>query len=160
MRIKCKYQFDIRFQSFQTFCQPRKKSAVSGESFVNINSPIINRIICNGHINSVTNNCACTFHGLQNASSMSERHILVASDTTMWVSVPCSIFWNSDNRHLRLQEHIPNSCLPQTLGGDVPETNAHDFYELCKENAHIVEQNYRYLKSWTRKEETPHPFFM
>ena len=63
------------------------------------------------------------------------------------------------NRIFRLQEHIPNCCLPQALGGDVPESNAYDFYEFCKENAHIVEQKYRYLKSWSKKEE-PHPFFM
>ena len=62
--------------------------------------------------------------------------------------------------HFRLQEHLPNCCLPQALGGDVPESNAHDFYEFCKENAHIVEQKYQYLQSWTKKEEIPHPFFM
>jgi len=62
--------------------------------------------------------------------------------------------------HFRLQEHLLKCCLPETLGGDVPETNAHDFYKFCKENAPIVEQKYQYLKSWTKKEETPHPFFM
>ena len=90
---------------------------------------------------------------------ISDRHILVGSDTTMWVSVARFLDFLL-NRHLRLQEHISNCCLPQALGGDVPESNAHDFYEFCKENAHIVEQKYRYLKSWTKKEETLHPFFM
>ena len=53
---------------------------------------------------------------------------------------------------LRLQEHLPNCCLPQSLGGDVPEQNGDDFYKFCKENASLVEEKYQYLKSWSKKE--------
>ena len=77
---------------------------------------------------------------------MTERLVLVGSDQTTWVSVvqfllgfriiPAVI------RHFRLHEHFPNCCLPQALGGDVPETNVHDFYEFCTENAQVVEKKY------------------
>lgn len=52
----------------------------------------------------------------------------------------------------KLQEHLPNCCLPQALGGDVPEENSHHFYEFCRENAPIVEEKYQYLKSWSKQE--------
>ena len=55
-------------------------------------------------------------------------------------------------RYFRLQQHLPNCCLPKALGGDVPEENANDFYEFCKENAPLVEKKYKYLKSWSKKE--------
>ena len=64
------------------------------------------------------------------------------------------------HHYFRLQEHFSNCCLPQELGGDVPEANSHDFYQFCERNAQIVEQKYQYLQSWTKKEEIPHPFFM
>jgi len=56
------------------------------------------------------------------------------------------------HHHFRLKEHFPNSCLPQGLGGDVPEANAHDFYEFCKINAQIVEQKHQYLNFWSKKQ--------
>ena len=43
----------------------------------------------------------------------------------------------------------------RALGGDVPESNALDFDEFCKENAHIVEQKYQHLQSWTKKKKFP-----
>ena len=89
---------------------------------------------------------------------MTERLVLVGSDQTTWVSVvqfllgfriiPAVI------RHFRLHEHFPNCCLPQALGGDVPETNVHDFYEFCTENAQVVEKKYQYLKFWSKKEQS------
>ena len=53
--------------------------------------------------------------------------------------------------YFRLHDHFPNCCLPQALGGDVPDANRYHFYEFCKERAPIVEEKYNYLKSWSKK---------
>lgn len=62
---------------------------------------------------------------------LTERLIMVGSDVT------------------RLHEMLPKCCLPTSLGGDVPEENGDFFYELCKEKAHIIEEKYSYLKTWS-----------
>ena len=82
---------------------------------------------------------------------LTDRLVMVGSDKTKWVLAQ----WSNSHGHLpifRLQEHLPNCCLPQSLGGDVPEQNGDDFYEFCKENASLVEEKYQYLKSWSKKE--------
>ena len=54
----------------------------------------------------------------------------------------------------RLHEHLPNCCLPQSLGGDIAEENADHFYDFCKEKSKIIEERYKYLDAWANQEAT------
>jgi len=53
---------------------------------------------------------------------------------------------------LRLYETLPKCCLPNSLGGDVPDENGDDFYEFCKEKSKLIEERYKYLDIWSNQE--------
>ena len=120
--------------------------------------------ICKGDFISVTDILERNFQFIQNGSTKeNDRAFSLSWLGSNHVSIRRSISFRIQNNSrrssslfiiFRLQEHFPNCCLPQALGGDVPETNAHDFYEFCKENAQVVEKKYQYLKFWSKKEQT------
>ena len=52
----------------------------------------------------------------------------------------------------RLHETLSKCCLPNSLGGVVPDDNGDDFYEFCKEKSKLIEERYEYLDIWSNQE--------
>ena len=79
---------------------------------------------------------------------LTERLVTVGSDLDKWVSASVSDI----SSQFRLHETLPKCCLPNSLGGDVPDENGDHFYEFCKEKSKLIEERYKYLDIWSNQE--------